>query len=159
MTGRNVSIGGLIIIILISFVWALFAPKEEFRSFLRQKVAEQTKEPDLSFKKVIFSEVVDGITYWEIEAETSHVNNDTGLATLDRIKGKFFEDDRPNLKILAPKAYWNMKDKEIIIEMPQGENIPGAGSPHNYTFKADKLRWSLATKRIELLGHPEVRIK
>ncbi|MFH0886740.1 MAG: LPS export ABC transporter periplasmic protein LptC [bacterium] len=158
MSRQQIGLTVFLVLLIAVSIWVIFTPKEEFRNFLRRQIAEQQKEPDLEFKRVILSEISRGIRYWEIEAATSKINNDSGTADMDTITGKFYQDNEPVFRIKAPRALWKMKDKEIMIDKVEGSNTDAQGVRENYSFKADTMKWNMTNKKIELSGNPKIEV-
>ncbi|NQT28984.1 MAG: LPS export ABC transporter periplasmic protein LptC [Candidatus Saganbacteria bacterium] len=142
------------------FLWAVFAPKEDISERIQKTIKEQQKKADLSFKDVSFEEVVSGIKYWQLKAEQASVNKSTNLATLEKVKGTFFEEGDAVLRFISPAALWDMKGKEIFLDKPLGYDVAledqrasllkkGAG----YWFRANNLRWDLGSKKLLCQGN------
>lgn len=165
----------LILALLGITAWSIFYPKEDFVNKISQTLSKQKNRADLFFSKVTVAEILDGIKFWELNAQTSSLNKTTNVTSLGEVKGTFFEGGNPALKILAPNAVWNMGGKEIFLKEPIGYdmkfernfgsklkdlknikdpralfNLPASGSPaeSGYWFKAHNLNWGLATKRM-----------
>ncbi|MCU0641273.1 MAG: hypothetical protein MUC35_04200 [Candidatus Margulisbacteria bacterium] len=156
--------------------WTLFAPKQDLTQLIYSTMQEQSKRADLSFKKVSFEEVVGSEKFWQLEASTAMVNNNTGVATLQDTSGTFYKKGRPVLKFRSPAALWEMKKQEIYLDKPLGYDaslerqitalirnfqsdprslfsLPaqyrrGAG----YWFKARNLSWKVADQLLLCTG-------
>ncbi|MDD5382048.1 MAG: LptA/OstA family protein [Candidatus Margulisbacteria bacterium] len=105
------------------FTWALFVPKDDISHRIYQTLKEQEKRADLVFKGVMFEEVVNGVKYWQLKADSAIVNKTTGLATLSDAKGTFFKRGKPVLSFKSPAALWDMKKKEIFLDKPLGYDV------------------------------------
>ncbi|MFH1684078.1 MAG: LptA/OstA family protein [Candidatus Margulisiibacteriota bacterium] len=158
------------------FYWALFSPKEEISERIYKTLKEQEKRADLMFKDVTFEEVVSGIKYWQLKANSATVNKTTQIATLKDAHGTFFKKGKAVLRFRSPAALWDMKDKEILLDNPLGYdvkldrkissllktlkksrfsmfNLPklyknGLG----YWFQANNLSWKLADQKLICTG-------
>lgn len=162
-----------VLFILFLFVWALYLPKEEIADTITRTLEQQRERLDLFFQGVTFQESSNGVKYWEIQARSSSLNNTTGLATLEEATGYFYESGRPALKFISPRAYWQMKQKEIYLENPLGYDVKSEGHireflseikdkdvsvfslPARYRtsgegtlFKAKKLSWKMINKKL-----------
>lgn len=123
------------------FAWAVFIPKESVTEKINKTLEQQKKKADMFMKGVTFSEIVDGIKYWEIKSITSEINKNSGVATLNEINGTFFKDGKPSMKFVSPRVIWDMNRKEIKIETPLGyDNV--------FKFETPYLNWSLSTKKL-----------
>ncbi len=171
----------IILIIFVVFIagifyWALFSPKEDVSERIYQTLKEQEKRADLSFKDVTFEEVVAGVKYWQLKAETAMVNKSTGIATLKNANGSFFKNGKPVLLFRSPAALWDMKKKEIILDKPLGYDVNLERQISNliktlkkprlsvfnlpklykqglgYWFQANNLSWKLADQKLLCTG-------
>ncbi|MBU0502424.1 MAG: LptA/OstA family protein [bacterium] len=168
------------IILIISFLfigsiffWAIFSPKEDISTRINQTIKEQEKVADLSFKDVTFEEIVTGIKYWQLQANSAMINKSTEVATLKTVKGTFFEKGQAALKFISPAALWDMKKKEIFLDTALGYDVklenkinsildqPGklvlsifnlTKDSSSYWFQAKNLSWKLATKKLLCSG-------
>ena len=131
----------LAIILLMVFVWALLSPEENLSLKVSKKIQEQKQKSDLFMKGAIFSESVGGIKFWEIKAITSFINKSTQKAEMNDIHGTFFKNGTPSLKIIAPKVFWDMKNKSIEVISP-------VGYEEKSRFETASLVWSLDDKKI-----------
>lgn len=135
------SLIALAVVLSLVFVWAVFTPEKDLAKRISNKLESQKQRSDLSMKEAVFSEIAGGVKFWEIRAESSHINNSTQKAELDRIHGIFFKDGKPSLNIIAPKVFWDMKKKSIEVFSPLGyEGIS--------RFETASLVWSLDDKKI-----------
>lgn len=139
--GRAVPFIFLFVIITFTFIWAIFLPKENIDKKISKKIEMQRKKSDLFMKGVIFSEIVNGIKYWEIKSVSSEINKNSGIARLNETAGTFFKKGIPSFKIIAPNVLWKMKSKEIYINLPLGFNDV-------FKFETKNLYWSLNSKKI-----------
>ncbi len=114
------SLIALAVVLSLVFVWAVFTPEKDLAKRISNKLESQKQRSDLSMKEAVFSEIAGGVKFWEIRAESSHINNSTQKAELDRIHGIFFKDGKPSLNIIAPKVFWDMKKKSIEVFSPLG---------------------------------------
>ena len=158
------------------FAWAIFVPKGDIGEKITETLKSQKKKADLFFRGVTFSEIVNGRKYWEIKAVSSDLNKTTQISNMKTVDATFFKKGKKSLKIIAPAATWNMKDKEIYLANPLGydpkyervfkkkikgidlekDDISEFILPNSYDitkeigfwFKAKNLTWKLATKRI-----------
>lgn len=105
------------------FSWVIFAPKEEISDRIYKTLKEQDQRADLAFKDVTFEEVVAGVKYWQLKAESASVNNATQIATLKNAHGTFFKKGQAVLRFRSPAALWDMKDKEILLDNPIGYDV------------------------------------
>lgn len=174
----------ILFIALLAFVslWVVFSPKDSLNQRIAQTLQKQKEKADLLFRGVTFSEIDNGIKYWELNAKESILNNDLGFAKLKEVDGTFFQKGKPSLNFIAPSADWNMKDKEISLEKPIGfdansnikpnqiaaylAKIPNAqnlsvfsmrnkyisGMGNIYWFKANVLNWKMANQKILCRG-------
>jgi len=158
------------------FYWALFMPKPEIGQRIYDTIKQQEKEADLLFKQVIFEEVSDGRKYWQLAAETAMVNNNQGVASLQKVDGTFFKNGKAVLKFRSPAAVWDMKRKEIYLDNPIGYDVSLQGKiadlvkslrkdplsvfnlPRTYQkgagywFQARNLSWKLADQQLVCTG-------
>ncbi|GEM_PF-2501154 len=140
MSSRN-SLAALLVILVSVFIWAVFAPKKDLSIRISSKLEAQKQRSDLSMKEAVFFEIAGGVKFWEIRAQTSHINNSTQKSELNNIHGVFFEGGKPALNIIAPKVFWDMKKKSIEIFSPIGyEGLS--------RFETASLVWSLDDKMI-----------
>jgi lipopolysaccharide export system protein LptA len=161
-----------IIFIIGIFYWAIFSPKDDISERIYETIKEQENRADLSFKKVSFEEVVAGVKYWKLTADSAVVNKSTSLATLKDSKGTFYEKGKAVLKFNSPSALWDMKKKEIFLDEPIGYDvslerkigsliktireskfsvfsIPGVYQKHaGYWFKAKNCSWKFADQQL-----------
>ena len=165
----------LVAFILFLFVWALYLPKQDVTKTISQTIEEQKSRIDLLFEGVTFQESQNGIKYWEIKARTSSLNKSTGKADLKNAVGTFFRSGKPALKFIAPRVFWDMNKKEILLKEPIGydtkaearvqEFLKQAKSistfilparalkkGEGYFFKARELFWQLKTEQIICRG-------
>ncbi len=166
----------LLLILTAFFIWAIFIPKGDLSRKITETLTSQRHRADLFFRGVTFAEIVSGVKYWEIKADSSDLNKTTQIASMKIVDGTFFKKGEKSLKIIAPAATWNMKNKEIYLVNPLGYdakyerefkkkikeldleknnlsefNIPnsfGLTKKIGYWFKAKNLTWRLTTKRI-----------
>jgi LPS export ABC transporter protein LptC/lipopolysaccharide transport protein LptA len=141
MKNKNAIIIILLLLLAIVFAWAIFAPEENISKKVSQTIEEQKKKFDFFMKGVTFSEIVNGIKYWEIKSISSQINKNTGIATLKDIQGTFFKNGRPSFSFTAPQVLWSMNSKKIKIDSPTG-----FGS--KFKLKTAVLDWSLSSKKI-----------
>lgn len=158
------------------FYWALFVPKEDVSSRIYNSLKEQEKKADLIFKKVTVEEVVNGVKYWELEADTGMLNKNAGIAALQNVEGTFFNKGKPVLRFSSPAALWEKDKKEIYLDNPVGYDLAAAGKINQllssiktgklsffsfpkeykqglgYWFKAKNLRWRLADQKLLCQG-------
>jgi len=175
-TLKRISISIFLLILVAFFVWSIFIPKGDLGKEIGETLKAQRQRADLFFRGVTFAEIVNGIKYWEIKAQSSDLNKTTKIATMKIVDGTFFKKGEKSLKILAPAATWKMKEKEIYLVNPLGydakyerefkrktkeiETLKSDVSEFNisnsyeltkeigYWFKAKNLTWKLATKKI-----------
>jgi lipopolysaccharide transport protein LptA len=105
------------------FVWALFAPREDISDRITRTFREQEKKADLSFKEVTFEEIVNGVKYWQLSAQTAKVNKSTSISTLKDSKGIFYKNGKAVLRFISPAALWDMKKREIHLDQPIGYDV------------------------------------
>ncbi|MBU0630939.1 MAG: hypothetical protein KKC80_08530 [Candidatus Margulisbacteria bacterium] len=165
-----------IIFFIWIFYWALFVPKEDVSGRIYNSLKEQEKKADLIFKKVTVEEVVNGVKYWQLEADTGMLNKNAGLAALQNVEGTFFNKGKAVLKFSSPAALWEKDKKEIYLDNPVGYDIASEGKidqlvssiragkfsffsfPKEYKkglgywFKAKNLRWRLADQKLVCQG-------
>ncbi|MBU1026546.1 MAG: hypothetical protein KKA31_02330 [Candidatus Margulisbacteria bacterium] len=162
--------------ILGIFAWAIFSPKDDVSTRIYETIKEQQKRADLTFKEVSFEEVVAGVKYWQLVAQSAMVNKSTQVATLNDSRGTFFKKGKAVLRFISPAALWDMKKKEIYLDKPIGYdavlerkissllqsikksrysilNLPrlyqkGAG----YWFQAKNLSWKLSDQELVCTG-------
>lgn len=162
------------------FLWALISPKTDLEETVAQKIKAEKEKSDVLFKNVTFSEISDGIKYWELNAVSSTVNKSIGVANLKTVDGLFFNNGKTALKFIAPKAAWKINDKEIYLNEPLGYDtrfekdiqkeikklggiqkflsyfyLPSekaSSKSKGYWFKAKNLDWKLATKTLNCIG-------
>jgi len=158
------------------FVWALFAPKEDISDRITRTLEEQEKRADLSFKEVTFEEIVDGVKYWQLNAQTAKVNKSTEISTLKDSKGIFYKNGKAVLRFISPAALWDMKKREILLDQPIGYdvslerqistliksikqsrysvfNLPKMyDQGQGYWFKARNLSWKFADQQMTCSG-------
>ena len=158
------------------FLWALFAPKEDVSNRIYKTLKEQEKRADLSFKDVTFEEVVAGVKYWQLSAQSALVNKSTQVASLKDAKGTFFKKGKAVLRFRSPAALWDMKEKEILLDQPLGydvklerkissllktlkkSNLSIFNLPQiykkglGYWFRAKNLSWKLAHQKLICTG-------
>jgi lipopolysaccharide transport protein LptA len=121
-------ISRIILIIFLIFIasifyWAIYAPKPDVSERIYKTLKEQEKTADLAFKDVTFEEIVAGVKYWQLKAQSAMVNKDSGIATLKTANGTFFKKGQPVLRFKSPAALWDMKKKEILLDKPLGYDI------------------------------------
>jgi len=174
--GNRIILIIFIVFIVGIFYWAIFSPKQDVSERIYQTLKEQEKRADLSFKDVTFEEVVAGVKYWQLQADTAMVNKSTGIATLKDANGSFFKKGKPVLLFRSPAALWDMKKKEIILDKPLGYDvnlerqisnlIKTLKSPRlsvfnlpklydqglGYWFQANNLSWKLADQKLLCTG-------
>ena len=131
----------LVLILVLIFGWALFNPEENLTLKVSKKIEEQKQKSDLFMKGATFSEAVGGNKFWEIKAITSFINKSTQKAEMNEINGTFFKDGKPSLKIIAPKVFWDMRNKRIEVISPLGYQDKSK-------FETSSLIWSLDDKKI-----------
>lgn len=141
MKNDRLTLTVLALILLGAFVWAVFVPKTTVTEEVKKKISEQKNKSDLFMKGVTFSEVVNGIKYWEIRAITSKVNKDTQEALLNEVKGAFFSNGKQEVNFIAPRVSWDMRSKKIKMNDPVGYD-------NNFRFKTSDLNWSLDSNKI-----------
>jgi len=167
-------------VILGFFFWAIYSPKNDIHEVIARKLESESTKSDVAFNIVTFSEVSDGIKYWQLNAASSTINKTTGIAYLSIVDGVFYRDGQPTLKFLAPKAVWQMNKKEISLIEPFGydvrseqelkEEIKKIGGvkrlfsyfslpsekpeskSKGYWFKSKRLEWKLSTKKLYCEG-------
>jgi len=163
-----------VLFILFLFVWAFFLPKKEATETVSEVLRTQKEKLDLFFQGVTFQENSNGVKYWELTAKTSSMNRDTGVADLKESRGTFFDNGKPALKFIAPRAIWDMNKQEIELFDPLGYDVKSQGNINRflraykqkngpsvfqlptlfkkrgegYLFKAQNLTWKLSTKKI-----------
>lgn len=140
----------LLFIVALTFIWAIFIPKENINQKISKKLESQKKKSDLLMKGVVFSEIVNGVKYWEIKSKSSEINKESGIAKLNETDGTFFKKGAATFKITAPNVLWKMRSKEILINSPFGYNDV-------FKFKTKNLYWSIASKKIS--GRKEIVIE
>ncbi|MBU0686748.1 MAG: hypothetical protein KKB81_02690 [Candidatus Margulisbacteria bacterium] len=172
---KKIFVAVFVIFLVGLFAWAIFSPKQDFQEKIEETLEKQKERADLKFIGVTFSETVGGVKYWELEAKTATLNNDTETADLLEVNGSFFEKNTAVLKFIAPKVFWNRNQKEIIIDQPFGYdrtsekylsrlkrqvNIKSGpaqifqsakkfyGDTQGAWFKATRLNWKLKTKKL-----------
>lgn len=134
----------------------MLAPREDLVATLTRRLEKEKARPDLYFKGITLAEVVSGVKYWELKAQTSRVNKSTGLTLLMKVEGTFFEQNLPRLGIVAPQAVWNMERREIMLNEAFGYSLefarPDLAHPgkakNSYWFLARNLNWKLKDKRL-----------
>ncbi|MFH1684113.1 MAG: LptA/OstA family protein [Candidatus Margulisiibacteriota bacterium] len=158
------------------FSWALFSPKEEISERIYKTLKEQEKRADMIFKDVTFEEVVSGIKYWQLNANSAAVNKTTQIATLKDAHGTFFNKGKAVLRFRSPAALWDMKEKEILLDNPIGYDVKLDGKISSllqtlkksrfsmfnlpklykkglgYWFQANNLSWKLADQKLICTG-------
>jgi lipopolysaccharide export system protein LptA len=144
----------IILIIAVVFIagifyWALFSPKPDVSERIYQTLKEQEKRADLSFKDVTFEEVVAGVKYWQLKAQTAMVNKSTGIATLKDSKGSFYKEGKPVLLFRSPAALWDMNKKEIILDKPLGYDV-------NLERQISSLIKTLKSRRLSVFNLPKL---
>ena len=138
---RKTLLAFIAVFIVWIFCWALFVPKESVSQKVTKKIEEQKKKADFFMKGVTFSEIVNGVKYWEIKSLTSEINKDTGKAILNDVKGTFFKEGKESFRFISPRVFWGMNIKEIRIDSPLGFD-------KRYRFETKDLNWSVASNRI-----------
>ncbi|MFC1767148.1 LptA/OstA family protein [Candidatus Margulisiibacteriota bacterium] len=161
-------------------MWAIFSPKNNVQDIISRKLANEGGKSDIAFKTVTFSEVADGIKYWELNAISSTINKTTNTAYLTSVDGLFFKDGKPTLKFFAPRAVWKLNKQEIRLIEPFGYDIKSEkefqkelkrigsikklisffslpsekplSKSKGYWFKAKSLDWKLSTKKLYCEG-------
>jgi len=141
MTNKPYILIVMLALLAVIFAWAVFIPKESVTEKINKTLQEQKNKSDMFMKGVTFSEIVNGVKYWEIRSVTSEVNNSTGIADLNQINGAFFKNGKPSVKFISPKVQWDMNKKSIRIETPLGFD-------KKYKFETSYLDWSLSTKKM-----------
>ena len=165
-----------VVFVIGIFYWALYSPKQDMSSRIYETLKDQEKKADFSFKGVTFEEVVAGVKYWQLLADSASVNKSTGIAVLKDCQGTFFKKGRPALCFRSPTALWNMKKKEILLDKPIGYdvkletrisalvktlkssdlsvfNLPQLYKKEaGYWFKAKNLSWKLADESLLCTG-------
>ncbi|MBI5701182.1 hypothetical protein HZC34_04975 [Candidatus Saganbacteria bacterium] len=161
------------VFILILFVWALYAPKQDVTKQLAKTIEEQKDRLDLLYKGVTFQETLNGVKYWEIKAKSSSINRSTSIASLEGTEGTFFEKGLPTLKFVSPAASWFMDKKEIKLKkvigydaksdqkdieelkaqdhnVPSYFELPGSykGRGKGFFFKSENLSWNIKDKQL-----------
>lgn len=131
----------LVITLVLVFAWALLTPEENLTLKVSKKIQEQKQKSDLYMKGATFSEAVGGTKFWEIRAINSFINKTTQKAEMNDINGTFFKNGKPSLRIIAPKVFWDMKNKSIEIVSP-------IGYEEKSKFETQSLIWSLDDKMI-----------
>ncbi|MFH1541871.1 MAG: LptA/OstA family protein [bacterium] len=173
----KIILGAITIFFIGIFAWVAFSPKEDISERIYRTLKEQENQADMAFKQVSFEEVVAGIKYWQLIAETAMVNKSTQLSTLKISKGNFYQNGKPVLSFNSPIALWDMKKKEIFLDQPLGYDVSlkdkiegllaqqkaGAASIFNlpklyaknpgYWFQAKNLSWKLATQQLICSGN------
>jgi lipopolysaccharide export system protein LptA len=160
-------------------IWVLFIPKDDFTKRIAKTLEEQKKLADLILRGVTASETVNGEKFWELRAKSSSLDKTTQKNSMVSVTGTFFQNGKESLRILAPKALWNMREKTISLEEPIGYdikfekafkgkiseirntfdprsifNLPSKTAPSQtgYWFMAHNLNWQLADKRAVCTG-------
>lgn len=165
-----------LLLLAVTILWPILAPKEDISRRINQTIKEQEKRSDLLFKEVTFEEVLAGVKYWELAAEIGSVNKTTGLATLQKAHGTFYKKGRAVLRFHSPAALWDMTKKEIYLDQPVGYDVSlekkidsltrsHKGSPYStfnfpersrknpgYWFQARNLSWRLADQMLTCKG-------
>ncbi len=123
MDRRKYILTAIFVIVLIGFfVWALL-PKDNFSDKISETLKKDKQKADVVFKDATFSEVYDGVKYWELIAKTAVINQSLGMANLSVVDGLFFDKGHPTIKFLAPSAIWQINKNDILLNDPIGYDV------------------------------------
>jgi hypothetical protein len=85
---------GLFALVIVGIV-SLQNERNSIQSSLNATLAQSIANPDVELSGATFKEIVRGVTYWELHAKKSDVNEDAQTAKLRGTRGTFFEKGEP----------------------------------------------------------------
>ena len=154
--------------LVIGGIIALMNERNGIESSLKRTLAQSIANPDVELSGATFKEIVGGVTYWELHAKKSDVNEDVQTAKLGGARGTFFEKGEPTLRFISPSAIWNRGDGTIRMDDILGYTLAfeeaiqsrktnasssfffsSADSPtQGAWFHADSLLWSVEKQKL-----------
>lgn len=106
---------------------------------------------NMSYIGNTISEEKDGKKVWELTAEFIEIDPETKNTVLKNIKGTFYQDNGETVTLTAPKAIYDVNNRNITItEKVKATTDKGA------TLDADQVIWD--SKNEKLLGEGAIKI-
>lgn len=130
VTKKNAVILVVILAVMALIYWAYDSRPNT------QEVEKSQEDKVMVYHNNTLKEEVNGKLIWECYAETMSVDQNSQIFTMENVKGTFYREDGTNIEIIAPKATYDQKQKNIeLIEGVQ------AKSSDELKFKTDKVIW------------------
>jgi LPS export ABC transporter protein LptC len=106
--------------------------------------------PGSSLSNITFSEVdKDGKQLWEIQASRAEYKQDQRIATVLKVKGKFFRNGKPSIEAVGEKGSIDQAKREITIE----GKVNAIALKDGITLKADRMVWEADRDLLTATGH------
>ncbi|PRX35715.1 LPS export ABC transporter protein LptC [Orenia metallireducens] len=138
----------ILIIPLIIFATNNYSQKPEVKISPKSLQEEQEAEPRLELEEssiTLYSE--DGITRWELGAESIQQFELGNQITLNQIQAKVYEEEKEVINIIADKGKVDIETGFIGLEGPI------TIKSQEKLLKADNLNWNSAKNELIGLGH------
>lgn len=138
----------ILIIALIIFAINNYSQKPEVKISPKPLQEEQEAEPRLELEEssiTLYSE--DGITRWELGAESIQQFELGNQITLNQIQAKVYEEEKEVINIIADKGKVDIETGFIGLEGPI------TIKSQEKLLKADNLNWNSAKNELIGLGH------
>lgn len=134
----------LFALFIIGVLYWAYASRPNVEEYAKQKSV-------MTYSSNTIKEEVDGKLIWECYAETTTVDQDSQIMTMENIKGTFYRDDGNKINITADKGMYDQKKKDMMLE----DNIH-AKSTDDMTFDTDKITWNGEQKILICEGNVKI---
>jgi LPS export ABC transporter protein LptC len=109
--------------------------------------------PGANFNNITFSEVdKSGKPLWEIQATTGEYNQNQRIASVLKVKGKFFRDGKPVIEAVGEKGSIDQAKREITIE----GKVNAIAIKDGINLKADRMVWEADKDVLTATGNIKV---
>ena len=101
--------------------------------------------PDFSFEHVQLTQVNDGVTEWELDAESAIIDKEKRVARLNTVQGIIFgQDEKKQLDFVAESAIVQLDDSAFELFQSRAVYYDQNG---RVNLKADQMAWLNKTKQ------------
>ncbi|MBW4700260.1 MAG: LPS export ABC transporter periplasmic protein LptC [Aphanocapsa lilacina HA4352-LM1] len=115
----------------------------------------QANESPLVLQNIVLSETTSrgGALVWELKARRAEYSRDRSSASIQQIRGVFYEQGRKVLTVEAPRGEVRIAAREILLT----GGVKALAPVRETAFDAERVQWFADRNRLEATGPVELR--
>lgn len=148
MKKRNKFYIVLLIVILISLIWAFLFGKFITKDFKKEILSKALEKQEVTAYNIVEIETKDHEKYWEIFAEKGHYDSEKKVLNLENVFGNFYNKDEVTMSFKADTGF--LEENTMKVSLTSKALIVYKGGEY---ITADNVTWQGQNKEITAEGN------